>query len=90
MWASIVSALAAWEKTAKILDQIVEAYLSWKVQQIVQDHEAINKARKEVIEQIKLARDQRDSTKLINLNRALYLVEYAGVQLTKNQTTKGS
>jgi vacuolar-type H+-ATPase subunit H len=87
MWASIVSALMAWEKSAKILEQIVEAYISFKVQTLRSQNEEINRTREEIIKQINLARAQRDSIKLINLNRALYLVEYAGMQLNKDKTS---
>lgn len=90
MWASIVSAITAWEKSAKLAEQFFEAYLAWKIQKIRREHETVNTAREEVIKQINIARAQRDSAKLINLNRALFLVEYAGVQLNKDTPTDSS
>jgi hypothetical protein len=85
MWASIVSVIVAWEKSAKMLEQLMEAYLLWRVDKIRSEYDSVNKSREEIIKQINLARAQRDQVKLINLSRALYLVEYAGVQLNKNQ-----
>ena len=76
MWASLFTALEAWNKTAKLLEQAGEAYIMWRVAKIRSDHEAINGARDEIIRGINLARSQRDRVKLINFNRALYLLEH--------------
>jgi hypothetical protein len=87
--ASLFTFLEAWKTTSKLLEQFGEAYISWKVQKIRSDHEAINGARDGIIKKINLARAQRNQVDIIQLNRALYLIEYAGVQLSKDQSTKG-
>jgi hypothetical protein len=88
-WAAIVAAINAWETTAKLAEQFVAAYISWKVKNIRDEHEGINSAREVIINKINLARAHRNSVDLINLNRSLYFVEYAGLQLNKDQEPKG-
>lgn len=87
--ASLFAALEAWKTTAKLLEQFGEAYIMWRVAKIRSNHEAINGARDEIIRGINLARAQRDRVKLINLNRALYLLEHGErVQHKQDQSTK--
>lgn len=85
--ASLFTFLEAWKTTADLLEKFGEAYLSYRVLKIRSEHRATNEARDELIKQINLARAQRDSIKLVNLNRALYLVEHNSVmQRDKNKS----
>jgi hypothetical protein len=87
--ASLISFLAAWETTAKLLERFSEAYIAWKIQSIRSDHNSIGEARHELIKQIVFARASRDAVKLINLNKLLYIVEYnVKLQQPENKSTK--
>lgn len=86
--ASLFTFLEAWKTTSKLLEKFGEAYIVWKVQKIRSEHQAINGARDEIIKGINLARAQRDSVKLINYNRALYMLEHYSVM--QQQPDKGS
>lgn len=74
MWASLFTALEAWNKTASLLEQFGEAYILWKIQKIRTDDEAIKDARDVIIKKMQLARAQRNADELRALNRALVLV----------------
>ena len=87
-WASIVSAITAWEKSAALLEQFFEAYVTWRASQIRSDHDQITGARNELIKQISLARAQRNSVALVQLNRALWIVEHSGLPDSKDSTPK--
>jgi hypothetical protein len=90
MMASLFTFLEAWKTTSKLLESFSEAYIMWKVQKIRSEHQAINGARDEIIKGINLARAQRDSVKLTNFNRALYMLEhYSVLQQHKNKDAQG-
>lgn len=86
---ALFSVLETWKVTAQLLERFGEAYISWRVKKIRQENESVTRARNVIIDKINLARAQRNQTDLIELNRALYLVEYAGMQFKPDQTTQG-
>ena len=86
MWASIVSAIVAWEKSAKMLEQLMEAYLLWRAQNIRSRHEEIDEARSALVDEINRARAARNSVQLRKLNRLLYYVEHS-IKLPDSENT---
>lgn len=89
MWASIVSAITAWEKSAKMLEQLMEAYLLWRAQNIRSRHEELNEGRSALVDEINRAIAARNSTQLRKLNKLLFALEYS-IKLpdTENQSAK--
>lgn len=89
MWASIVSAIVAWEKSAKMLEQLMEAYLLWRAQNIRSRYEQLNEGRAALVDEINRAIAARNSTQLRKLNKLLFALEYS-IKLpdTENQSSK--
>lgn len=73
--ASIVAAIEAWKVTAKLAQQFVEAYLSYKVRQIESDYSKRSEARHAILIEMEKARKSRDTQQLIALNYGLALIE---------------
>jgi hypothetical protein len=89
-WASLVSAITAWEKSAKLLEQLMEAYLLWRAQNIRSRYEQLNEGRAALVDEINRARAARNSVQLRKLNKLLFALEYnLSLPDTENQPAKG-
>lgn len=88
MWQQIILIVTAYERTARLLEEFFAAYVNWRASQIIADHDQITGARNELINQIRLARAQRNSVALVNLNRSLWIVEHSGLPNTKDKSPK--
>jgi hypothetical protein len=79
MWASIIALVNAWNVTAKLAEQFVEAYLASRVIKIDADYVQKSEARSAIIKEIAKARKERNDEQLIALNHALAIVERHGL-----------
>lgn len=73
---------------SELAEKLVNAWLVYRARKIASNHSDIVRARAEIIRKIERARNERDSEGLIALNRALYLVDFFGVQYGNYTTSK--
>lgn len=73
--ASIISFIKAWQVTADLFQELVEAWLKYQVSEVQADHSKKKAARLAIIKNIDKARLERNTDELIALNHALAVLE---------------